>query len=118
MKNRSRVVTLAVDHPLRVVAVAAAAAVGFILVAGLPSLWPGAFPFLAAVRVDTDPENMLPHDEPVRVFHDRMKRQLALYDMVVVGVAVEHGQRLQSPFPDELQDLGRRGTGVDHHRLF
>ena len=86
MQTRSRVVTLAVDHPLLVVAVVAAAAVGFILVAGLPSVWPEAFPFLAAVRVDTDPENMLPRDEPVRVFHDRMKRQLALYDMVVVGV--------------------------------
>ncbi|MBI1387023.1 MAG: MMPL family transporter [bacterium] len=38
------------------------------------------------VKVDTDPENMLSHDEPVRVFHNAMKEEFAMRDMVVVGV--------------------------------
>ena len=56
------------------------------LLAGMPSIRPEAFPFLAPLKVDTDPENMLPADEPVRLFHNRMKREMALYDMVVLGV--------------------------------
>ncbi len=57
-----------------------------ILWAALPSVFPENFPFLNSLKVDTDPENMLPADEPVRVFHDGMKKELQLYDMVVVGV--------------------------------
>ncbi len=38
------------------------------------------------LRVDTDPENMLSGDEPVRVFHDETKKDFVLYDMVVVGI--------------------------------
>lgn len=41
--------------------------------------------------VDTDPENMLPGDEPVRVFHRQMKKEFALYDMLVVGVVNDRG---------------------------
>ena len=52
----------------------------------LPTLWPNTFRSLYPLRVDTDPENMLPASEPVRVFHNNMKRELALYDMVVVGI--------------------------------
>ncbi len=57
--------------------------------AALPSIWPTAFPFLSGVTVDTDPENMLSHDEPVRVFHDQMKKELTLHEIVVVGVVNE-----------------------------
>jgi len=57
--------------------------------AGLPSLWPGAFGFLSPLKVDTDPENMLPASEGMRVFHNQMKREMALYDMVVLGVVNE-----------------------------
>ncbi|MGD9161284.1 MAG: hypothetical protein PVG39_22920, partial [Desulfobacteraceae bacterium] len=60
-----------------------------ILWAALPSVFPDSFPFLNSLKVDTDPENMLPADEPVRVFHDSMKKELQLYDMVVVGVVNE-----------------------------
>ena len=42
--------------------------------------------FIPLIKVDTDPENMLPADEPVRVFHNQMKKELSLYDMVVVGI--------------------------------
>jgi len=38
------------------------------------------------IKVDTDPENMLSEDEPVRVFHNRVKEQFALNDIVVVGI--------------------------------
>ncbi|UCG59722.1 MAG: MMPL family transporter [Phycisphaerales bacterium] len=38
------------------------------------------------IKVDTDPENMLSTDEPVRVFHNGTKDQFALSDIVVVGI--------------------------------
>jgi len=38
------------------------------------------------IKVDTDPENMLSPDEPVRIFHDQTKKQFALSDIVVVGI--------------------------------
>ncbi|HUT31454.1 MAG TPA: MMPL family transporter [Sedimentisphaerales bacterium] len=38
------------------------------------------------MKVDTDPENMLSEDEPVRVFHDATKKRFALSDIVVVGI--------------------------------
>jgi len=38
------------------------------------------------IKVDTDPENMLSAEEPVRLFHDQTKRQLDLSDIVVVGI--------------------------------
>ncbi len=89
MTMRARMTEVAVEHPFLVAACVVLISVAFIVVAGAPSLWPKALPFLNAVRVDTDPENMLPEDEPVRVFHDRMKKVFSLYDMVVVGVVNE-----------------------------
>ncbi|MHC4192897.1 MAG: efflux RND transporter permease subunit [Planctomycetota bacterium] len=38
------------------------------------------------IRVDTDPENMLAPNEPVRIFHDQTKEQFTLSDIVVVGI--------------------------------
>jgi len=45
--------------------------------------------FIPLIKVDTDPENMLAEDEPVRVFHDKTKEEFTLYDMVVVGIINE-----------------------------
>ena len=98
MKIGSRITEYSLAHPKRVTAfmLVGVAAVG--LTAGLPSLrlidampgWvkqaSGWLDFLPAVTVDTDPENMLPADEPVRVFHREMKKRLSLNDIVVVGV--------------------------------
>ncbi len=42
--------------------------------------------FIPLIKVDTDPENMLSADEPVRVFHNLTKKQFALNDIVVVGI--------------------------------
>jgi len=41
------------------------------------------------IKVDTDPENMLPSDAPVRVFHHEMKKEFSLYDFIVLGVINE-----------------------------
>ncbi len=42
--------------------------------------------FLPQVRMDTDPENMLEKTEPVRVFHNKTKKEFDLRDIVIVGV--------------------------------
>jgi predicted RND superfamily exporter protein len=38
------------------------------------------------IKVDTDPENMLSANEPVRVFHNQTKKRFNLNDIVVLGV--------------------------------
>jgi predicted RND superfamily exporter protein len=55
--------------------------------AALPNFVP--VPFLNKLIVDTDPENMLSYDEPVRVTHREMKKQFNLPEMAVVGVVNE-----------------------------
>jgi len=41
------------------------------------------------IMVDTDPENMLSPDEPVRVFHNQTKKEFNLSDIVVLGVNID-----------------------------
>lgn len=41
------------------------------------------------IKVDTDPENMLPDDAPVRVFHHQVKKEFSLYDFIVLGIVNE-----------------------------
>lgn len=41
------------------------------------------------LKVDTDPENMLPADAPVRVFHHDTQKEFGLYDYMVLGVVNE-----------------------------
>ena len=65
----------------------------FITLVLLPSLWPQQFSFLHPLQVDTDPENMLSEDEPVRQYHNKMKAAYGLYDMVVVGVVNDNHQQ-------------------------
>ena len=45
--------------------------------------------FIPLIKVDTDPENMLSPEEPVRIFHTQTKRQFDLSDIVVLGVINE-----------------------------
>ncbi len=45
--------------------------------------------FIPLIQVDTDPENMLSRDEPVRVFHNQTKQTFDLSDIVVLGVINE-----------------------------
>jgi predicted RND superfamily exporter protein len=44
---------------------------------------------ISMVRVDTDPENMLAENEPVRVFHNATKKEFTLHDVVVLGIVNE-----------------------------
>ena len=44
---------------------------------------------ISMAHVDTDPENMLSEDEAVRIFHQQIKKEFTLYDMVVLGVVNE-----------------------------
>jgi len=69
----------------------AAAVFSFFMIAlvAAPSLAPQAFPFLQPLKIDTDPENMLAADEPVRIFHNQMKAEFTLHDLIVVGVINE-----------------------------
>src|SRR4030042_27336 len=55
------------------------AVVRVVLTVGLGALIP-------LIKVDTDPENMLSDDEPVRVFHNETKKRFSLNDIVVVGI--------------------------------
>lgn len=81
-----RVMDWCIRHHLATTGAMVAVTLALALLAALPSLWPAAFPGLHGVQVDTDPENMLPAEEPVRRFHNAMKSEFALYDMLVVGV--------------------------------
>ncbi|GIX47195.1 MAG: hypothetical protein KatS3mg131_1406 [Candidatus Tectimicrobiota bacterium] len=85
----NRVLAFCLARPRLVAAAMGLSTLALVLLAALPSLWPQAFGALHGLRVDTDPENMLPADEPVRVFHARMKRQLALAEVIVLGVVNE-----------------------------
>ena len=58
----------------------------FIAGVALPSLFPQQITALHGLSIDTDPENMLSEDEPVRIFHNERKKEYSLYDMIVVGV--------------------------------
>jgi predicted RND superfamily exporter protein len=89
MKVSSSITNLAVNHPKLITWIVVLVAACLLLLAGLPSVWPDSFRALNPLKVDTDPENMLPEDEAVRVFHSQMKREMALYDMVILGVVNE-----------------------------
>ena len=84
-----RVTGLATRRPGTVSAIMAASLVVLLALSVLPSIWPESFAPLHSVTVDTDPENMLAEDAPVRVFHDQAKQRYDLHDMIVVGVVNE-----------------------------
>ncbi len=81
----------------------------------LPSLMPERFSALHAVKIDTDPENMLEETEPVRVFHNAMKKEFGLWDIVVVGVINE--QHSQGAFNAQtlsnIYELTRHAKSID-----
>lgn len=81
------------NRPRIVLGIIALTALVLALLAALPSIWPGQFSALNPLQVDTDPENMLSPEEPVRIFHNRMKEKFNLHDIIVVGVVNdEHPQ--------------------------
>ncbi|NKI33732.1 MMPL family transporter [Wenzhouxiangella sp. XN79A] len=84
-----RTTTLATGRPGAITLLMVASLVLLAAVAALPSIWPQTFSALHPATIDTDPENMLAHDEPVRVFHDEAKDEFNLYDLVVIGIVNE-----------------------------
>ncbi|MFP4105711.1 MAG: efflux RND transporter permease subunit, partial [Phycisphaerae bacterium] len=89
MKLGKTLVETSIHHYKAVAVVTVLVTLAIAATAALPSLFPRQFAPLNGVTVDTDPENMLSHEEPVRVFHDRMKERLALHDIIVVGIVNE-----------------------------
>jgi predicted RND superfamily exporter protein len=71
-------VYFSLDHPKLVIAITGALTV--LLLFQFPK-----------VRIDTDPENMLNHDEQVRLDHQDMKETFDLNDMIVLGIYNERG---------------------------
>ncbi len=65
------------DYSLRHYKLVTVVMVAFVLALGA---------LIPKIKVDTDPENMLSPDEPVRVFHNQNKEQFALHDIVVLGI--------------------------------
>ncbi len=89
MKIGEKITEFSLRHHMGVTWAMVAVTLIIALTAALPSIWPEKFPFLNSLKVDTDPENMLSRHEPVRLFHDRMKKEFNLYDIVVLGVVNE-----------------------------
>ncbi|MFQ5973280.1 MAG: RND family transporter [Alphaproteobacteria bacterium] len=88
-KHGTGVVGLSSGHPKLVTWTMLLTTLALFALAGLPTLWPESARVLNPVAIDTDPENMLSPDEPVRVFHNDKKREFSLHDIVVVGIANE-----------------------------
>ncbi|MBI1337302.1 MAG: MMPL family transporter [Phycisphaera sp.] len=80
------VIRFSLDHPNVITALMLGSTLVLLALAAIPTVLQHPVGPLPPARIDTDPENMLPHDEPHRVYHDRMKRNFSMWDMVVVGV--------------------------------
>lgn len=94
----SWLINFAVKKPRWVSSVMALITLLLIALAVIPSIWPGAILGLHGLTVDTDPENMLSPEEPVRVFHDAAKKEFSLNDIVVVGIVnADHPQGVFNP---------------------
>jgi len=81
-----RIVTLAIDYPKMITTIMTAITLVILAIAVAPNIWPTQLSSLHTLSVDTDPENMLPADEPNRAFHDQMKKVLSMHELIAVGV--------------------------------
>ena len=98
MSSSKLFLRVGVDHPLAVLRTTGVITLVLVMLAALPSIWPQSFAYLSPLEVDTDPENMLPASEEVRVFHNQMKQELSIQDMIVVGVVNhKHQQGVFNP---------------------
>ena len=70
---KQRVASLAIHRPRTV----------YVLLALLTLICAALLP---RIHIDTDPENMLPVDQPDRVFHNLVKQRFSLHDAIVVGL--------------------------------
>lgn len=74
----------ALNHPKTISRVVTVITLLIIALAAIPNFVK--VPYLHPISVDTDPENMLSGDEPIRIFHDKNKKVFSLSDIVVVGI--------------------------------
>jgi predicted RND superfamily exporter protein len=86
LKAGKALIAFAIDRPKLITKVMVASTLLLVVLAAVPTIWAPARALLPGLVVDTDPENMLPHDDPVRVFHDAMRKTFAFHDVIVVGV--------------------------------
>ncbi|GGK83343.1 efflux RND transporter permease subunit [Amphritea balenae] len=69
---------------------------------------------IPSIKVDTDPENMLPHDNAARLFHDQVKQTFGLHDMIVLGVVNTGEQGIYNRQSlTELQTLSEAIVGME-----
>ena len=98
-----RGIDLALNWPRRVF-------VGLIVVVVLALL------LMVRIKIDTDPENMLSPNEPVRIFHEEVKQRFSLYDMVIL--AVEYKENKEGVFNAEslgrIYELAKSIEAVEH----
>ncbi|NOQ36052.1 MAG: RND transporter, partial [Methylococcaceae bacterium] len=88
-QTKNALILFSVNHPKIITWLMIVITSIVISLAVLPNFFPKQLSFLSTIKVDTDPENMLSADEPVRVYHNQMKKVFSLSDMVVVGVSNE-----------------------------
>jgi predicted RND superfamily exporter protein len=75
---KKHIINFSIKHPWWVIGLAVA----------VTAFFAAQFP---KITIDTDPENMLPADEPVRVFHHETKEEFGLSDFIAVGVVEDNG---------------------------
>lgn len=80
------IVRFSLNHPKLITWLMTITTLIIIFLAAAPNFWPEQLTPLPTIKVDTDPENMLSAEEPARVFHNRMKKEFSLSDIVVVGI--------------------------------
>lgn len=73
-----RLVRFSVEHPVMML----------FLLGALTVLFAIQFP---KIVIDTDPENMLREDEPIRGFHDSVKEDFGINELIVLGVVNDEG---------------------------
>ena len=90
-RSKHALVNFAINHPRWVIGLA-------ILITAVMAA------FIPRAIIDTDPENMLTADEPVRVIHSRIKAEFGLSDYLVLGFTGE-GDLLEPAFTARLAEL-------------
>jgi uncharacterized protein len=90
--SRSKLVNFSINHPRLVIIIATLITIVFALQ-------------IPKAIIDTDPENMLDADEPVRVTHSRIKNDFNLSDFLVVGFSNDEQPVLTPEFEEKLSAL-------------
>ncbi|MCX8065704.1 MAG: MMPL family transporter [Candidatus Hydrogenedentes bacterium] len=88
MNPGMKLINLSVKYPKTTIGITSLITVLIILIVAISNLT-NLLPFIPKIKIDTDPENMLRKDEPVRVFHNEMQKQFTIYEIVVLGVVNE-----------------------------